>query len=151
MSDLYSIYLQPGIREYINDLTNSLTLEQEKHKAYIRNVYHLYGYGLWGVFLKDSGKLIGRCGIELKKLDNEQIYELGYLLSNEYQGMGYARKFVNEIIQYCFHELDIPRIVAVIDSRNLRSLHLAENVGMTKYSECMMNGHLYFKYEITPH
>lgn len=150
IADLYSIYQQPGIKEYIDDFTDNLALEQEKHKAYIKNIYHLYGYGLWGIFLKESGKLIGRCGIELKMLDNEEIYELGYLLSNEYQGMGYAREFVSEVIQFCFEDMDIPRIVAVIDQSNLRSLHLAQQLGMTKYSESIRSHHHCFKYEITP-
>ncbi|MHB8128633.1 MAG: GNAT family N-acetyltransferase [Mobilitalea sp.] len=146
---LYPICIQPEIRAFLDDIDDSLEIEKEKHKAYIQNIYHFYGFGLWGVFLNETGRLIGRCGIELKILDNEDIYELGYLLDKDYQGHGYAKEFVSEVINYCFTELDIHRIIAVIDKNNIRSYHLAKQVGMSRKSECIRNRHACYKYEIT--
>jgi RimJ/RimL family protein N-acetyltransferase len=148
---LYQICRQPKVREFLSDFTDSLETELEKHTAYIQNIYRFYGFGLWGVFLKCNGRLIGRCGIEYKMFEGEEIYELGYLLDKDYQGMGYAKEFVTEVLNYCFTELDIHKVTAVIEKRNIRSIHLAEQIGMTKVSECCRDKHDCYKYEITYH
>ncbi len=144
---LFEIYHQSGVREYLDDITDYLETELEKHKAYFE-VYRYYGYGLWGVFLKDNNLLIGRCGIEYKILDQEEIYELGYLLSTNYQGLGYAQEFVNEVINYCFNQLGMKRIVAVIEKTNTRSIRLAEKLGMICYDESTRNHRECYKYEL---
>jgi HAD superfamily hydrolase (TIGR01509 family) len=148
---LYTIYQQPLIRKFLDDFNESLDLEIEKHKAYIKNVYHYYGYGLWGVYLKKDGCLIGRCGIEYKRFEDKDIYEIGYLLDSSYQGLGYAKEFVSKIIHYCFLELDIHCITAIIDKNNHRSIHLAKQVGMREIGECVRNSRNCFRYEIKYH
>lgn len=151
IDELYRICQSPGIKKFIDGFGDDLTLEKEKHKAYIENVYHYYGYGLWGVYLKENQKLIGRCGIEFKIFDNEEVYELGYLLDESYQGHGYAKEFVLEVLMYCFHELNIHRIIALIEKNNHRSIHLAEQVGMKQIGNCIRNNRDCYKYEITQH
>jgi len=146
--EMYRICQSPDNRQYIEGFSGNLDEEREKHKTYIENIYHFYGFGLWGIYLKSKQCLIGRCGIEFKQLDGENIYEIGYLLDKKYQGYGYAYEFVSEIIKYCYSELHIHRIVAVIDTDNDRSIHLAERVGMHRYGETFRNNHNCYKYEI---
>lgn len=141
IDSLFQICQNPKIREFLNDFNDSLEIEKEKYIAYIQNIYHFYGFGLWGVFLKESNQLIGRCGIELKTIDGTSEYEMGYLLDKPYQGQGYAREFTNAVINYSFHELQIPQIISIIDQRNIRSIHLANIVGMNKKGECIRNHH----------
>jgi HAD superfamily hydrolase (TIGR01509 family) len=151
IDEMYQLCKEPDIRRFLDNYSGSLEIEKEKHRSYIENIYHFYGYGLWGVFSKESGNLAGRCGVELKQLDGEKIYEIGYLLSKPLQGHGYAKEFVTAVINYCFHELNIQRIIAVIDINNERSIHLAEQVGMHRLGDCIRNNHNCFKYEITYH
>lgn len=148
LPDLFKLYQQPTIREFLDDFTDDYLIEIEKFKAYIQNIYRFYGYGLWGVFLTDNKQLIGQCGIELKMLNKQEIYELGYLIDTAYQGRGYAKKFVKEVLNYCFDILKIPGITAVIDNKNLRSLSLAEQIGMKKTGECFRNNRSCYTYEI---
>lgn len=146
---LYNIYQDPEIREYLDDFHDSLIVEKEKHIAYIKNIYHFYGFGFWGIFLKEDQQLIGRCGIELKLINNVPEYEIGYLLGKAYQGYGYARECATAVITYSFTELKIPRIVAIIDKSNIRSLHLAKLIGMKQSGECLRNHRSCYRYEIT--
>ena len=122
--------------------------EADKLNAYMKNVYHFYGFGLWGVFKKETNQLIGRCGIEYKALHQEEIYELGYLLDPEDQGHGYAREFIGATLDYCFQELMIPEITALIAPSNARSRHLAESLGMRYCGECMRDGRHLLRYDI---
>ncbi len=148
IEDLSSIYSDPSIRMFVNDFNESLDLEKEKLLAYIRNIYHFYGYGLWGVFLKETNQLVGRCGVEYKQLDDEDVYELGYLLTKHYQGLGYAKEFVTAVIHYCFLELNLPFLIAIIDIDNIPSIHLAERVGMQRIGTCTRNSRTCYKYKV---
>lgn len=151
ITELHRICMTPDIRPYLDDFEENIETEKEKHKAYIKNIYHFYGFGLWGVFFKADGRLVGRCGVEMKLLDGGKVYEIGYLLDKEYQGRGYAKEFVTEVLKYCFQELNLRRITAVIDKSNVRSIRLAEQVGMYRTGECTRNGRNCYKYEITYH
>jgi RimJ/RimL family protein N-acetyltransferase len=148
IAELSIIYREASVRAFLDDFEDSLKIEKEKQEAYIKNVYHFYGFGLWGVFLKDNNHLVGRCGIEYKQFEGEDIYELGYLLAKPYQGLGYATEFVKAVINYCFLELAIPHIVAVIDINNTASIHLAERVGMLKCGTYKRNSRECYKYVI---
>jgi haloacid dehalogenase superfamily, subfamily IA, variant 3 with third motif having DD or ED/haloacid dehalogenase superfamily, subfamily IA, variant 1 with third motif having Dx(3-4)D or Dx(3-4)E/beta-phosphoglucomutase family hydrolase len=148
---LYELYQNISVREFLDDMKESLEIEQEKHKAYIQNIYRYYGFGLWGVILKENATLVGRCGIEYKVFKGEAVYEIAYLLDPAHQSHGYAKEFVTAVIQHCFKELDIHRIIAVIDKRNVRSLHLAEQIGMKRFGECSRDERDCYCYEITYH
>ena len=151
IDELYRICQTPSIKKYVHEFDDNLSVEKEKHQAYIKNIYRFYGFGLWGVYFKENNQLIGRCGIEYRHLNGEDIYELGYLLDQQHQGFGYAKEFVMETLNYCFLELNIHRIVAVIEQSNTRSIHLAEQVGMIKSGCCIQNQRECHTYEITYH
>lgn len=148
MNELYRMMQTPQINRYLEQIPESLDTFKEQHKAYIKNIYHLYGFGLWGVFTKDELRLAGRCGIEYKTVDGDECYEIGYLIDTTYQGQGYAQEIVTAVISYAFSMLGVHRIVALIHPDNQRSINLALKVGMTKCGTCYRNGLLYEKYDI---
>lgn len=131
MKEMYAMYEDPDVRQFIPDIDDYLDVEMEKQAAYIRNVYSFYGYGIWGVYSKTSKKLIGRCGIENQMVDGKEEITLSYLLDNKYWGYGYALECCKAVFDYAKSQLDITRIVAVIDARNTRSIHTAKNLNMT--------------------
>lgn len=136
---MYKIYQNPEVRKYVDDIDDYLEVEVEKHKAYIKNVYGFYGYGLWGVFSKDKQTLIGRCGIQNREVDGKNEIEIAYLLDYNHWGVGYAIECTSAALHYAFCHMEIPRIVAVIDIMNERSNKLAEKLGMTIEKEIKHN------------
>jgi RimJ/RimL family protein N-acetyltransferase len=80
------------------------------------------------VCLKE-GQMIGDIGIHF--IDDYQI-EIGYTLSPEYQGNGYAFEAVNAVINYAFTELQKHRITASVDPDNIQSIKLLERIGFRK-------------------
>jgi beta-phosphoglucomutase family hydrolase len=145
---LCEICRKPELRKYIDNFTDDIELEAKKLEAYMKNIYHYYGFGIWGVFLRDSNRLIGRCGVEYKKLENEDIYELSYFLDPTYQGKGYAKEFTGAVIEHCFDQLAIPQITAIIDKQNLRSIRFAKSLGMNYRGECIRDNKAYDRYEL---
>ncbi len=145
---IYNIYSDPEVRRYIPDIDDYLDVEMEKQAAYIRNVYSFYGYGIWGVYSKTSKKLIGKCGIENQMIDGKEEITLSYLLDSKYWGYGYAIECGKAIFEYAKSQLDIKRIVALIDKHNTRSINTAKNLDMTFEKEVTYKGHNFLLYAI---
>lgn len=77
----------------------------------------------------NEGQMIGDIGIHF--MDDDQI-EIGYTLSPEYQGNGYALEAVKAVINYAFSELKKHRITASVDPDNIQSIKLLERIGFRK-------------------
>ena len=148
IKEIYQIYKDPDIRQYIPDIDDYLEEEMKKQEAYIKNVYSFYGYGMWGIFSKTSKKLIGKCGIENLEVDGRSEIVLSYLLDTNHWGYGYALECCRAVFTYAKEELDIKRIVAVIDKENTRSQNTAKNLGMTIEKEISYKGHDCYLYSI---
>lgn len=62
-------------------------------------------------------------------------YELGYTVNGAYQGRGYAYESVSAMMRHAFTEMNVRRIIAQIDTRNEKSVRLAERLGMRREAE----------------
>lgn len=104
----------------------------ERHMAYIRYQYGFYGYGIWGLFLK-NGTLIGIAGVH--NSDTSGIGELCYAVLPEYRRQGYAAEALRCIIGYALSEyIGFDGLIARIAPSNTASLCLAEKLGITVVS-----------------
>lgn len=119
---LYELYAKPGMTDYVEPLYDYET-ELEYQKAYIENMYGFYEYGMWLVFSRETGKLIGRAGLEHD--------ELGYMIAPELQNLGYATEVCRFIIDYARENTDFEELYCRIDERNTASVRLAKKLGFT--------------------
>lgn len=119
---LYELYDKPSMTDYVEPLYDYET-ELEYQKAYIENMYGFYEYGMWLVFSKETGKLIGRAGLEHD--------ELGYMIAPELQNLGYATEVCRFIIDYARENTDFEELYCRIDERNEASVRLAKKLGFT--------------------
>ena len=116
---LYRIYESADTR-FLQPLSEDREEELEKLKSYIQYVYGFYGFGLWAVCLKETGALIGRCGLQVMFIGDEGEYEMGYMISGAYQGMGYGGEAVRAILEYAGEELEAPRVVLRILQKDFK-------------------------------
>lgn len=129
MDALFTLYEDDGMTEFLENLY-PYEEELEYQKAYIENMYRFYGYGMWLVFEKATGKLIGRAGLEHREeLDGEM--ELGYAIGTPYQNKGYATEVCKAIIDYARNEIMTPVLNCLMDPENASSIHLAEKLGFS--------------------
>ena len=132
---LYDMYQEAGMTDYMEALY-CYEEEREYQKAYIENMYRFYGYGMWLVFEKETGELVGRAGIEhSEKLEGE--FELGYAVRTKYQRQGYAFEACQAIIAYAATELEIPKLHGIIQKVNIKSITLAEKLGFSFEKELL--------------
>jgi RimJ/RimL family protein N-acetyltransferase len=125
------------------------TREQMEHWLK-RNLDHQseYGYGLFSVILKETGELIGDCGLEQMEVGGEQIAELGYDFRSGFWNQGYATEAASAVRDYAFDVLKLPRLISLIRVGNLASKRVAEKVGMTLAEEFMRYDTPYWKYSL---
>jgi len=92
--------------------------------------YQKYGYGRFAVELKETGKVIGFCGI--KFLPEIDLPEVGYRYLKEYWGSGIGTEAAKVCVDFARDDLDIKKLVALIIPENIGSIRVAEKLGMTK-------------------
>ena len=120
---LYELYDKPGMTDFVEPLYDYET-ELEYQKAYIENMYGFYEYGMWLVFSKETGKLIGRAGLEHN--------EMGYMIAPEFQNLGYATEVCRFIIDYARKNTDFEELYCRIDEKNVASVRLAKRLGFVR-------------------
>jgi RimJ/RimL family protein N-acetyltransferase len=113
-----------------------------------RNLDHQneYGYGLFSILLKETGELIGDCGLE--QMEDQGAAELGYDFRSEFWNQGYATEAACAVREYAFNILKLPRLISLIRVGNLPSRRVAEKVGMTLAEELTRYGNPYWKYSL---
>ncbi len=95
--------------------------------------YETYGdaYGLLAVILKETGELIGQCGITMQEWEGRMVPEIGYLFRKEFWHRGYAAEAASACRDYAFDELGLEEVYSIIRVDNEASQNVARRNGMT--------------------
>lgn len=79
-----------------------------------------------------GNKVIGKIYFSRKDCGS---FEIGYTFNGKYQGKGYAYESVKGMLAYAFSVLGVRRVFAEINTRNIKSVRLAERLGMRREAE----------------
>ena len=93
--------------------------------------YAQYGFGLWAVVLKESGGMIGQCGLTMQPWRGDEVLEVGYLFNRAFWHHGYATEAARGCMEYAFDRLGAREVCSIIRETNLPSRRVAERNGMT--------------------
>jgi ribosomal-protein-alanine N-acetyltransferase len=77
---------------------------------------------------QSSDVCIGLVGYHHYEVSDARL-EIGYALSPEYRGRGLMKEALLSFVNYCFQELSVHRIDALIRPENLPSIRLATRIG----------------------
>ena len=83
------------------------------------------------IILKNTGELIGSCGIHVSNPENREGW-LGYCLNRNFWGRGYATETARGLVKFGFAKLDLHRLFATCDPENSASAHVLEKSGMKR-------------------
>ena len=118
---------------FIQNIGDRKVRDIEGAKAYIRNgpaaSYAKNGFGLNLVQLKETSESIGMCG--LIKRDQLRDVDIGYAFLPGYRSKGYATESARAVKEFARQVVGLKRIVAIVDPRNIGSIHVLEKLGMT--------------------
>ena len=88
------------------------------------------GFGLWAVIERDSGALVGQCGLTWQDWSGRQVLEIGYHLRRDRWGRGYATEAARACKKYAFEALGAREVYSIIRDTNFASQRVALRNGM---------------------
>ena len=100
--------------------------------------YREWGYGLWAVVLKQTGEMIGQCGVTRQLWNGEEMLEVGYLFRHSHWHQGYATEAARACMEYAFNILGASEACSIIRDNNIPSQQVALRNGMRKAEGVMV-------------
>lgn len=101
---------------------------------------HAERYDLWPLIEKETGQVVGHCGLLDKEVEGRTEIELIYVLASSAWGKGYATEIGQALKAYAFEEMGIGRLIALIEPENGASEQVAVKVGMRLEKEVVRPG-----------
>lgn len=140
LDELYHLYAGKDVTKYMEDLYQDREEEEAYTRAYIDHMYRFYGYGMWLVIMKDTGKIIGRAGLNNLDIHGIPSLEMGYMIGVPYQRLGYATEVCKGIIQFAEEGTEFEELNCLIQKGNDVSVHMMEKLGFLWKEEMQVNG-----------
>lgn len=117
----------PEVMRYLGTV---LTGEQADELANdIQERFLRRGFGMLPVERRSDGAFLGICGINYTPWYPDE--EIGWRLSREHWGQGYATESAAAWMAWAFTELVVPRLISVTDLPNARSIAVMKRLGMS--------------------
>jgi ribosomal-protein-alanine N-acetyltransferase len=111
-----------------------LATSVENARRFIRWVTGMqkdFGYSFWAVVEKESGEVIGDCGLAPLEGEGPEV-ELGCDLRRDKWNKGYATEAGRACLDYGFRELTLARIIAVTNPQNLGARRALQKLGFAE-------------------
>jgi RimJ/RimL family protein N-acetyltransferase len=151
LDSLAEFYGDPDVMRYIGP---GEAIDRELSRQSLERMmasFEAEGYGQLGVDRKEDSVFMGRCGLLLwdtatwtptRTTDSQGpvATEVGYLLGREFWGQGYATEAAVAVRDWAVENLDIERLIALIQPGNDRSAGVARKLGMEPDGEVEIFG-----------
>jgi ribosomal-protein-alanine N-acetyltransferase len=123
---LASVYMHPLVARWIGSYTREDIVQEIE-----RQIQHQgsFGWSFWAVEERESGRLIGDCGLQPLEHRGPEI-ELGYDFHPRVWGHGLATEAARAVMGQAFGGLGIERVVAVVKPDHLASQRVLEKAGL---------------------
>lgn len=114
------------------------TFDESRVRNWIqRNIerYRIFGFGLWAVCLKETGEMIGDCGITLQLIDGQIKPEIGYHIRADKQRNGYAKEAAIAVRDWTFNNTPFQIVYSYMKYTNEPSVKTAISYGCKQVGE----------------
>jgi RimJ/RimL family protein N-acetyltransferase len=130
----------PGTARFITPDGVAITTEIGgwRNAAVISGHWALYGFGMFAVEEKSSGRYIGRVGPWCPP--GWPGFEVGWGIARECRGKGYAVEAARASIDWVFATFEIEEIIHCIESVNAPSQGVARRLGARREGEVDLSG-----------
>lgn len=132
-SALYDVLADPDIMKHY-----PYTFDESRVRIWItKNIerYQIYGFGLWAVVLKETGEMIGDCGITMQNINGIIKPEIGYHINKKFQRQGYAKEAAQKCRDWAFENTPFNMLFSYMKEKNIASSATAIATGMCKVDE----------------
>ena len=127
---LFAFYSDPDVVKYIPDAPRTYEETKEELEWFLNGHPKFPELGLWATIYRETGQFIGRCGLLPWTIDGQQEVEIAFALAKAHWGQGLATEAAQGIAHYGFEQLQLSRLICVIDRDNQGSINVATKLGM---------------------
>ena len=128
----------PALRAILQDAETMEAYEGRFSEAEVRDWldrmrerYRTDGFGLWAALSRETGEMIGQCGLTRQRILGADVIEVGYLFNRNHWHRGYATEAASACRDYAFDTLGAERVFAQVRDTNIASMNVAIRLGMT--------------------
>ena len=114
------------------------SFDEKRVRGWIeRNIerYKIFGFGLWAVCLKDTGEMIGDCGLTMQNIGGVIKPEIGYHIRHDMQRKGYARESAIAVRDWTFENTPFQQVYSYMKYTNVPSAQCAMSWGCRQVDE----------------
>ena len=94
-----------------------------------RERYSIFGFGLWAVCRKDTGEMIGDCGLTMQIIDGQIRPEIGYHIRRDHQRQGLAKEAACAVRDWTWQNTPFRAIYSYMKAENIPSIRTAMAYG----------------------
>jgi len=131
LDNLFSFYSDPEVIKYIPDAPRTYEETKEELEWFMNGHPRFPELGLWATIYKETEQFIGRCGLLPWTIDEQNEVEVAFALSKAYWGQGLATEAAHALVEYGFGQLQLSRLICLIDHDNQASIKVATKIRMT--------------------
>jgi RimJ/RimL family protein N-acetyltransferase len=149
VEDMIRLLCDPRVADYVwhgtgvpseQDVIDS-TLDKERH-------WERHRFGLWVQRERDSGKIVGRGGLQWTHVVDCNEVEVAWVVDPERWGQGFATELAEASIEIAFGPLGLNEIVAFTLPHNVASRRVMEKTGFVYDREISYVGHTHVLYRL---
>jgi len=114
------------------------SFDEKRVRGWIeRNIerYKTFGFGLWAVCLKETGEMIGDCGLTMQMIGDTIKPEIGYHIRKDCQRKGYAKEAASAVRDWTFTNTPFNEIYSYMKYTNEPSAKSALSWGCHQVDE----------------
>lgn len=102
-----------------------------------RNIerYQIFGFGLWAVCLKETGEMIGDCGLTMQMINGQIKPEIGYHIRRDQQRKGFAKEAASAVRDWTFENTPFNEVYSYMKYTNVPSCKTAISWGCHQVDE----------------
>ncbi|MCB0512951.1 MAG: GNAT family N-acetyltransferase [Bacteroidetes bacterium] len=130
LESMLAINQDPKVMEYFPSLQD---LDMTKNFiAKVNAHFKNHGYSLYAAVRKDTNEFIGFIGLLIADFESHftPATEIGWRLSSNHWGQGFATEGAKAVLDYAFRELKIPEIVSFTAAGNAKSIRVMQKIGL---------------------
>lgn len=100
-----------------------------------RERYQIFGFGLWAVCLRETGEMIGDCGLTIQLIGGQIKPEIGYHIRADHQRKGYATEAASAVRDWTFRNTPFNTVYSYMKYTNEPSARTAMAYGCKQVDE----------------
>jgi len=126
---MLAVFGDPEVRKYLPPFPNPTLETMQASVARRMAMERDHGHGLWAVERKDTGELIGDCGLMLVEGTGPEV-EVAYHYKRTAWNNGFGTEAAIAVLAHGFGPIGLEHVIAICFPENVGSWRIMEKAGM---------------------